>query len=348
MPVLVLALVWGVAARPAAGASVPPVATPAGNGAVGAAAATPPANAGALGPAGDAGAGEDAAALGGQQVTLLDYIHAGGVVSYVLIVISVVALALIVRNILVLRMKMLAPPDLVRTVDMLLASGRLEEAAALCQKSDPPSFLSKTLGRAFARTSGSALGALEFRGALEEAAQTESDELHRLNDGLGIIAAIGPMLGLLGTVFGMIGAFRTIGALEGAARSNQLSLFMSMALVNTAQGLIVAVPCTIAYALFRRHIDRSLMRIGDVLERAVKMVTQQAGGVGAVRAAGPVGGAAGAPVARPVAPAALPATGASVAPTAAGGVRPVAGVPGAVVPGAVGGAVGGAIGGAGA
>jgi len=75
------------------------------------------------------------------------------------------------------------------------------------------------------------------------------------------------MLGLLGTVIGMIGAFNAIGSLQGAARSTELAKFMSLALVNTAQGLVVAVPCTVAFALFRQRIDRMVTDVAaDVLE----------------------------------------------------------------------------------
>ena len=134
---------------------------------------------------------------------------------------------------------------------------------------------------------------MEFRAAVEEAAQGEADELHRMNDMIGIIAAVGPMLGLLGTTMGMIGAFRTIGALEGAARSNQLATFMSMALVNTAEGLVIAIPCTIAFSLFRRHVDALVQRIGRDLERLIASAT------GPVAAPRPV--PAQPPVPRPVA-----------------------------------------------
>ncbi|MBL0927769.1 MAG: MotA/TolQ/ExbB proton channel family protein [Phycisphaerales bacterium] len=215
-----------------------------------------------------------------QSISLIDYIHAGGVVSYILILISFVAVFLVVRNLLVLRYAVLVPPEQEAALDSMLRDGRLDEAAAYCAQAAPRSFLTRTLQPALERSAGSPFGYLEFRGALEESAQNEADEVHRFNDGLGIIAAVGPMLGLLGTVFGMIGAFRSIGALEGAARSTQLSIYMSMALVTTAQGLIVAVPCTIAFALFRRHIDRVLMRAGLVLERAARAMTPATPGAG--------------------------------------------------------------------
>jgi hypothetical protein len=63
-------------------------------------------------------------------------------------------------------------------------------------------------------------------------------------------------MGLLGTVFGMIGAFASIGGLKGAERSQELANFMSLALVTTAEGLMVAIPATIAYSMFRRRLDR--------------------------------------------------------------------------------------------
>jgi biopolymer transport protein ExbB len=109
---------------------------------------------------------------------------------------------------------------------------------------------------------GSPIGALEARPAVEEAGQAATIKLHRLNHGIGVLAAVGPMLGLLGTVIGMIGAFHAIGALQGSARSTELARFMSLALVNTAQGLIIAVPCTVAFALFRQRIDKIAMEIG--------------------------------------------------------------------------------------
>jgi biopolymer transport protein ExbB len=109
--------------------------------------------------------------------------------------------------------------------------------------------------------------------------------LHRLNNGLGVLAAVGPMLGLLGTVIGMIGAFNAIGSLQGAARSTELARFMSLALVNTAQGLVVAVPATVAFALFRQRIDRLVTDVA--VSDLEPLADDLAAGIGAAqRAAG--------------------------------------------------------------
>lgn len=253
---------------------------------------------------------------GGAASTLLQYIHDGGILSYVLIGLSVLALALIIRNALALRYTEFAPPQVMQALDTMLSEGRLAEVEKFCRTPGNQCFVTTVLGESFMRARASEFGLLEFRSAMEDVARGEADEVHRMNDILGVIAAIGPMLGLLGTVFGMIGAFRAIGALQGAARSNELAVFMSMALVNTAEGLMVAIPATIAFALFRRRIDRIMHRLGRDLERLAGLVSS-----GRPRGAAP--GSASAPGTPGIAGAAAAGTPGSAgsAPGAAPGTR---------------------------
>jgi biopolymer transport protein ExbB len=215
-----------------------------------------------------------AAAKEAPSRSILDYIQAGGLISYVLVAISFVAVALIVRNILLLRESRLAPPEDFQRLDGMLRENDVEGALALCQSPEHDSFLTRVFGAALLRCSRSPFGFLELRTALEESGQRETDRLHRANDGIGIIAAIGPMMGLLGTVIGMIGAFMTIGTIEGPARSSKLAEFMSLALVNTAEGLIVAIPCTVAFALFRRRIDHLVGEIAEKIEALTRTLEQ--------------------------------------------------------------------------
>lgn len=210
--------------------------------------------------------------------TILDYIHAGGFLSYVLVMVSFVAVALIVRNLVLLRRRRLAPPAVLAGLEQALRRGDVAGALEICGSANHASFVARVMGSALLRCSRSPWGLLELRPALEEAGQREADRLHRVNDGVGIIAAVGPMLGLLGTVVGIIGAFATIGALEGAARSQQLAGWMAVALVCTAEGLIVAIPCTVAFSLFRRHIDHVVGEIADQIEHLTRALEQATAG----------------------------------------------------------------------
>jgi biopolymer transport protein ExbB len=207
------------------------------------------------------------------DVSLLHYIQTGGLIGYILILLSVTALAFVIRNLIILRASRLAPPEIVERLEPIFQRQDVDAALALCSAPENRAYLTDILRRALSNATRSPLGFLEFKPALEEAGQIETNRLHQLNDGIGIIAAVGPMLGLLGTVIGMIGAFRSIGSLEGAARSSELAKYMSLALVNTAEGLVVAIPCTVAFALFRRRIDALVMNVADVIEHLTSSLT---------------------------------------------------------------------------
>jgi biopolymer transport protein ExbB len=217
-----------------------------------------------------------AAADSAYNPSLWDYIMDGGPVGFLLIGLSVVAVALTIRNIMMLRLAKQAPPEITQRLTTLVQGGNMGEVANFCTNPENDSFMTRVVAAALARCQTSPFGLMEFRAGVEDAGPNEVDRLHRSNEGLAIIAAVGPMLGLLGTVIGMVGAFRTIGTMTGAARSSQLATFMSMALVNTAQGLVVAIPCTIAYALLRRQIDSMAAQLGTMLERITSMVQAQA------------------------------------------------------------------------
>lgn len=201
--------------------------------------------------------------------TLWEYILAGGPIGYILIVMSIVAVAIWIMLFLELQLNRLAPPDVRDQLSRLFREGNTAEALRYCQHTDNNSFLARLFSGALLRCSRSQFGFLEIRTALEESGARQIERLYRTCDWVALVAALGPMLGLLGTVFGMIGAFGSISKLQGAARSEELAGFMSLALVNTAMGLAVAIPCTMMYAIFRRKIDALTERVAEIAEAMV-------------------------------------------------------------------------------
>jgi biopolymer transport protein ExbB len=228
--------------------------------------------------------------------SLLGYIQAGGIVAYLLIIVSFIAVALIITNLVMLRRNYLAPPRVVEGFDRLMRERQLEQAVQYARAPENDCFLSRVMDGALGKASRSQFGMLELKPALEEAASRELDKLDRVTHMLKVISDLGPMLGLLGTVIGIVGAFAAIGSAEGAAKSSKLAGHMSEALVNTALGLIVAIPCVVAHALFRRHTDKLVNEVGDVAERLASL----AGGT-------PAGGVNKPAPARPAAPGQPPA-----------------------------------------
>ena len=106
-----------------------------------------------------------------------------------------------------------------------------------------------------------------MRESVEEAGRLVAIELERFLTSLGTIAAIAPLLGLFGTVVGMIEIFGS----QGPQGSNPLALAhgISIALYNTAFGLVVAVPSMIFYRYFRSKVDAMLV---DMELQALKLV----------------------------------------------------------------------------
>lgn len=202
----------------------------------------------------------------GASKTLLEYIAAGREVGLIIILLSLAAVGMIVAQTLRLRRDRLAPPEHVERLHELLRANQVGAAIEYCSAIENDSFLTRVLGGALVRCSRSPFGFLELKSALEEIGQAQVARLYRMTDGIGLVASVAPMLGLLGTVVGMVSAFDTIAMTEGPARPDQLGGSISQALVTTVMGLIVAIPCTAAFTFLRNRIDTLSSEVGETIE----------------------------------------------------------------------------------
>ncbi len=198
--------------------------------------------------------------------SLLEYIQSGGPIGLVIVLLSFVAVGLIITQLVKLRVNHLAPPDERENLESLLSRGDVREAVKFCEDPANDSFLSRVVGAALVRCARSPFGFLELKSALEEAGQHETGRLTRGTDMVGLIASVAPMLGLLGTVVGMVGAFDTISLSEGVTRPDRLAGSISVALITTVMGLIVAIPATAAYTFLRNRIDGCVASIAEITE----------------------------------------------------------------------------------
>lgn len=239
-----------------------------------------------------------------ESPSLFGFMLKGGAVSYLLILLSILAVAMVIWNLIELRLSRLAPSHVMDGLGRLLAARNVDGAVQFCQQRENDSFISRVMATGLTRAAKSPFGMLEVRTKLEDAASRELEVLDRPTNIIGMLAAVGPMLGLLGTVIGLIGAFQALSGLEGAAKSNELSKFMSYALVATAEGLVLAIPCTFLYAIFKRRTTRLVGIVGQDAETLVAALQAPAPAAGpkAVPAAPVARAAAGtsAPAAVPV------------------------------------------------
>ncbi|MFO1311621.1 MAG: MotA/TolQ/ExbB proton channel family protein [Burkholderiales bacterium] len=189
-------------------------------------------------------------------------IQAAGWPIWPLIVASIIALALIFERLWSLRTSVVAPPGLVdRVLSEFRETGATPELLAKTASQGP-------LGRILAAGLANAKAPRPvMREAIEEVGRVVTHDLERFLTTLGTIAAMSPLLGLLGTVIGMIEIFGS----QTATGSNpiQLAHGISIALYNTAMGIIVAVPALIFYRHFRATVDSLVV---EMEQQAIKLV----------------------------------------------------------------------------
>ena len=189
-------------------------------------------------------------------------IEAAGWPIWFLIASSVIALAIIGERWWSLREGVVMPRELFgQTLQEYEQNGASQQLLARLARRSP-------LGQVFAAGLRNAKNPPDIvKDAIEESGRTVAIELERFLTSLGTIAIIAPLLGLFGTVVGMIEIF---GAHTPTGTNPlQLAHGISIALYNTAFGILVAVPAMIFYRYYRAKIDVMLV---DMEMQAIKLV----------------------------------------------------------------------------
>jgi len=184
-----------------------------------------------------------------------------GVIGILIVVLSVVALAVIIENIVSLKRDKLAPPELIDEVQALFDEGQFQEAMELCE--NEPTFFTRVCGAGVAKI-GHDFNVIQQ--SIAEMGDEESVRLHQKIGWLALISNIAPMMGLLGTVSGMIQSFNVIARSAGQANPADLAGGISQALLTTLFGLIVAIPTSAAFAFLRNRLVKSIIEVGAIVE----------------------------------------------------------------------------------
>ena len=200
---------------------------------------------------------------------MLSILQAAGWPIVPLLLCSIIALALVVERFLSLRESRVAPG---RLVDEVLSVTRTAlPPVDTINKLAESSILGQVLAHGLrAAQTEPRITENNLRATFESAGREAVHRLERNLSALGTIASAAPLLGLLGTVIGMIEIFGASGA-QTASGSNpaELAHGISVALYNTAFGLIVAIPSLIAYRHFRARIEEYTLALEQAAERMV-------------------------------------------------------------------------------
>ncbi len=195
------------------------------------------------------------AAYGAPQVSLYEhfFLAGGPIVWFILLPMSVAVVYLAIDLTLSIRRKHLLPADL---PDQMAAHAARYGMAGLDQRfGRREALISRAVLEALQRSGRQDAGDAAVRQFAAESLQENGQHLMRKAEWCQIIGGVAPMVGLFGTVFGMIRAFNLLGIAEGQPAYDQLAAAISVALVTTFWGLMVAIPALFLYGIFRSRIE---------------------------------------------------------------------------------------------
>ncbi len=200
---------------------------------------------------------------------LMWMIDASGVFGLLILLLSFIMVALVMMNILSVRRDNFVPQHFIEAFEQRLNAKDYQGAYNAAREDE--SLVARVLAAGLSKLNQGYDKAVE---GMDEVGDDENMALeHRLSY-LALISAIAPMLGLMGTVSGMITSFRKIATSPTTPKPSELAEGISTALFTTLEGLTVAIPAMVFYAILRNRIARFLLEVSMVSEGLMSRFAQ--------------------------------------------------------------------------
>ncbi len=201
-------------------------------------------------------------------MALIELILKGGIFLYPIIICSIIALAVFLERLWLLRRCRIIPKDFVRNVEECLKKQKISDAMFLCQ--EDTSSIAKIF---FSGLKNTGRGMWLVKEAIEDRGTREAVILGKHVGILSTIANLTPLLGLLGTVSGMIKTFNVI-SVQGVGNPAPLAGGIAEALITTASGLCVAIPTLVCYRILRDKADSLIFEMEENSIRLVEIMEE--------------------------------------------------------------------------
>ncbi len=179
------------------------------------------------------------------------FVVRGGMITwFVLIPLSIATIALIVEHCFSIRRRTMIPDGLLDRLRNDLEAKRYVDA--LKASAGDSSTLGLAINRGLVQAGN---GYTAMQAAMIDSLELSAGRMMRKIEYLNVIGNVSPMIGLFGTVYGMIGLFASIFEAGGIPEPARIAEHMSIALVTTFWGLLVAIPALSVFSFFRNRID---------------------------------------------------------------------------------------------
>lgn len=193
--------------------------------------------------------------------TIIDFIHAGGIYMYPILIVLAIGLAICIERIVYLQIVKSRNQKVWNSIYPLISKGNFRQAAEKARKDNTAMSRIISYGLERART---ARRQDDIEMAMEEGIMEATPRLEARTPYIGTLANIATLLGLLGTIFGLIHAFAAVANADPAEKASMLSAAIAEAMNCTAFGLFAAIPLLLAHTF----VTSMANKITDSMEMA--------------------------------------------------------------------------------
>ncbi len=215
----------------------------------------------------------DAAAVPAPAKSLFEMLVAGGPLMIPILLASFIMLLITFERLLSLRRRRVVPRLFVERFLLQLREGALDRSEALEKCDDEPSHIAQVFAAALRKWGKPAV---EVEQAVLDEGERVANVLRKYLRVMNGISTVSPLLGLAGTVWGMMNAFNVIATNSAMGRAEMLAGGISVALVTTASGLMVAIPAMILFMYFVGRVDGLVMEIDSHGQELVNLISAEA------------------------------------------------------------------------
>lgn len=204
---------------------------------------------------------------------IVSFFRDGGFFLYPMAALFVVGLAIAIERFLVLTRISVTNRMLWEKITPALKAGNLTAAMSIAEKSDTA--LGNILSYGLSRTRVTHRRD-DIEKAMEESLLEVIPRLEKRTHYLSSMANIGMLIGLLGTVVGLIAAFGAISTANPAEKASLLAASISVAMNNTAGGLVVAITLLLSHMFLESKTTALIDSLEIAALKFLNTVTERA------------------------------------------------------------------------
>jgi biopolymer transport protein ExbB len=205
--------------------------------------------------------------------SMFDMLVAGGPLMIPIVLASFVMVLIVFERLISLRRRRVVPRLFIERFLLQRREGALDRNDALERCEEDSSYIARVFAAAVRKWGKPAV---EVEQAVLDEGERIANLLRRYLRVLNGVSTVSPLLGLLGTVWGMIQAFNVIAVSPAMGRAEMLAGGISIALITTAAGLLVAIPALIFYLYFVGRVDSLVMEIDQHGQDLVNLISFEA------------------------------------------------------------------------